>query len=112
MRLTRLNWFARVLLKRSTYHLIHVQWGEYLGRFLAPFLTVFVLITTALTAMQVELAVKSAPQGSWSSQVWRWFSLLVLILVVVVSTLVIFLIIFLFIHDQIFAQKVLRPEKG
>jgi hypothetical protein len=115
MRLTRLNWFARFLLGRLTYHHIHAQWNEYLGRFLAPFLTVFLLLSTALTAMQVELAVQSPPQGSgsWDAffQVCRWVSVLVLILVAVVSTLLIFLILFMLIHDQIFAQKVLRHKK-
>jgi hypothetical protein len=51
MRLTRLNWFARFLLGRLTYHHIHAQWNDYLGRFLAPFLTVFILLSTALSAM-------------------------------------------------------------
>ena len=89
MRLTRLNWFARFLMGRLTYHHIHAQWHEYLGRFLAPFLAVFLLLSTALTAMQVELAVQSIPQGSGSwyafSRVSRWVSVLVLILVLVLG---------------------------
>ncbi|KAH6705266.1 hypothetical protein BKA61DRAFT_617248 [Leptodontidium sp. MPI-SDFR-AT-0119] len=69
MRLTRLNWFARFLLGRLTYHHIYPQWNQYLGRFLARFLTVFLLLSTALNAMQVELAVQSAPRGlgSWDA---------------------------------------------
>jgi hypothetical protein len=114
MRLTRLNWFARFLLRRLTYHHIHAQWTEYLGRFLAPFLTVFLLLSTALTAMQVELAVQSAPQGSgsWeiSSQIYRWVSIVVIIFIVMVSALLILLILFMFIHDQIFARRVLRQK--
>jgi hypothetical protein len=66
--------------------------------------------------MQVELAVQSIPQGSGSwevfSQVCRWVSVLVLILVVVVSVLLIFFILFMFIHDQIFAQNVLRQKRS
>jgi hypothetical protein len=116
MRLTRLNWFARFLLGRLTYHHIHAQWNEYLSRFLAPFLTVFVLLSTVLSAMQVGLAVQSIPQGSGSwvafSQVCRWVSVAVLILVVVVSALVVFLILFMFIHDQIFAWNVLRQKRS
>jgi hypothetical protein len=116
MRLTRLNWFARFLLGRLTYHHIHTQWNEYLGRFLAPFLTVFILLSTALSAMQVELAVQSAPQGSgnWDAfpQMCRWVSIIVLILVLVVSTLLIFLVLFMFIHDQNFVQKILRDKRS
>jgi hypothetical protein len=103
MRLTRLNWSARFMLRRLTYHHITALWNEYLGRFVAPFLTVFLLLSTALTAMQVKFAVPSSPQGSRSwdtfSQVCRWFSVLVIILVAVVSTLIIFFILFMFMHD-------------
>ena len=114
LRLTRLNWFARLLLGRLTYHHIHAQWNEFFGRFLAPFLTVFLLLTTALNAMQVELAVQAAPLGpqDWNgfSQMCRWVSVVVLILVVVVSALLISLMLFMFVHDQIFAQMVLRQK--
>lgn len=116
LRLSRLNWFARFLLGRLTYHHIHAQWNEYFGRFLAPFLTLFLLLSTALTAMQVELAVQSFPRssGNWDafSQVCRWVSVLVLILVVVIFAVSIFLVLFMFIHDQIFAQKVLRQKRS
>jgi hypothetical protein len=116
MRLTRLNWFARFLLGRLTYHHIHAQWNEYFGRFLAPFLTLFLLLSTALTAMQVELAVQSAPRsaGNWdaSSQVCRWVSVVVLIFVVVIFAFSIFLVLFMFIHDQIFAQRFLHQKRS
>ncbi|KFY80619.1 hypothetical protein V499_00550 [Pseudogymnoascus sp. VKM F-103] len=116
IRLSRLNWFARFLLGMLTYHHIHAQWNEYLGRVLAPFLALFLLLSTALTAMQVELAVQSAPgvSGNWGAytQMCRWVSVLVLILIVVVSALLIFFVLFMFIHDQVFAQKVLRQKRS
>lgn len=116
IRLSRLNWFARFLLGRLTYHHIHAQWNEYLGRILAPFLTLLILLSTALTAMQVELAVQSAPRnsGSWGAyaQMCRWVSVLVLILIVVISAWLIFFVLFMFVHDQVFAQKVLRQKRS
>ncbi|KFY61925.1 hypothetical protein V496_04797 [Pseudogymnoascus sp. VKM F-4515 (FW-2607)] len=116
IRLSRLNWFARFLLGRLTYHHIHAQWNEYLGRVLAPFLTLLLLLSTALTAMQVELAVQSGPRvsGSWGAYapMCRWVSVLVLILIVVISALLIFFVLFMFIHDQVFAQKVLRQKRS
>lgn len=116
IRLSRLNWFARFMLGRLTYHHIHAQWNEYLGRVLAPFLALFLLLSTALTAMQVELAVQSAPgaSGSWGAytQMCRWVSVLVLILIVVVSAFLIFFVLFMFIHDQVFAQNVLRQKRS
>lgn len=116
MRLTRLNWYARFLLGRLTYHHIHAQWNEVLGRILAPFLTVFILLSTMLTAMQVELAAQrgSPGSGSWdlSSQVSHWVSLAVIIFIAVVFVLLIFFLLFMFIHDQLFARKVLRRKRS
>jgi hypothetical protein len=67
MRLTRLNWCARLYLRKLTFHHIHAHWNEYIGSILGPVLTIFVLVAAALNAMQVELAVQSTPQsfGSW-----------------------------------------------
>lgn len=116
MRLTRLNWFARLFLGKLTYFHIHAQWNEYLGRILALLLTAFLLLSTALTAMQVELAVQSASgvSGSWDtfSQMCRWLSIVILIFTLVVSALLIFLILFMLIHDQIFARKVIRQKRS
>ena len=116
MRLTRLNWFARVFLRKLSYHRIHAQWNEYLGRFLAPFLTIFLLLAVALNAMQVELAVQSLASESsgWNrfAQISRWFAITTLFCVVGVSALSLALILFMFMHGQIFAQKVLRQKKS
>jgi cellulose synthase/poly-beta-1,6-N-acetylglucosamine synthase-like glycosyltransferase len=116
MRLTRLNWFARFLLGRLTYHHIHAQWNEYFSRLLAPFLTIFLFLSTVLTAMQVELAVQSAPQlsGSWDifQKVCRWVSIVIIIIIIVVSAFLILLVLFIFIHNQIFAQRVLRQKRS
>jgi hypothetical protein len=65
--------------------------------------------------MQVELAVQSAKlTGNWNTflQVCRWFSIIVLVLTLMVSAFVILLILFMFIHDQIYAQKVLRRKRS
>ncbi|OCL09318.1 hypothetical protein AOQ84DRAFT_291478, partial [Glonium stellatum] len=98
MRLALLNWFARFLMGRLTYHHIHAQFNDYLDRFFTLSLPVFLLLTTALTNMQVELVVQRVFQGSgsWDAycQVPRWVSVLVLMLVVIVSALLVFMMLF------------------
>jgi hypothetical protein len=114
MRLTRLNWFARIFLRKLTYFHVHAQLDNYMARFLAPFLTIFLLLSTILAGMQVELTVQTAPQGSrnWNvfARVSRWFSVVAIILVVVISILFVSLLLFLIIHGQIFARKLLRRK--
>ena len=60
LRLTRLNFYARILLRKLTYHHIEAQWGTFLGSFFAPFLVVFGVATVILNAMQVGLAALGA----------------------------------------------------
>ncbi|KAH7117682.1 hypothetical protein B0J11DRAFT_89690 [Dendryphion nanum] len=116
MRLTRLNWFARIFLRKLTYHHIHAQWNEYIGRFLAPFLTIFILLSSALAAMQVELTVQSAPPSlkNWDAfaRVCRWFSVLVLVLIAVIVTYSLSLVLFMFVYGQFFARRVLRQKRA
>lgn len=56
LRLTRLNFYYRVLFRGWTYLNTYTQYDTYFGRFLAPFLFVFGSISLVLTAMQVALA--------------------------------------------------------
>ncbi|KAF2663511.1 hypothetical protein BT63DRAFT_418977 [Microthyrium microscopicum] len=116
MRLTRLNWFARIFLGKLTYHHIHAQWHDYFGRFLAPFLTVFAMCSMILAATQVILSVERAPEitGGWQkfATVALWFSVLVIVLVMVLFAFIVALAAFMFIHDQLFAWKVRRRNQG
>ncbi len=113
LRLSRLNMYARIFLRKLTFHHIDAQWGAYLGRFLAPILSIFAVLSVALSAMQVELGVQGSLQDSsptWThfAYVSRWFSCL--ILVVIVTTVIFFslLIAFMILHDIWFARSVLR----
>lgn len=115
LRLTRLNWLARIFLKKLTFHHIHAQWGSCLNRILAPFITIFVILSTILNAMQVELSVQSLPYelGSWNafSGASRWFCIIVLFLAALILLVFTGLILFMFVHDIWFARSVLREKK-
>jgi hypothetical protein len=116
LRLTRLNWLARIFLRKLTFHHIHAQWGSCLNRILAPFITVFVILSTILNAMQAELAAQGLPYelSSWTafSETSRWFSVLVLFLSALILLTFIGLMLFMFVHDQWFARAVLRAKNN
>lgn len=89
LRLSRLNFSARILLKKLTFHHIDAQWGAYLARFLAQMLSIFAVLSIALSAMQVELGVQGSLQDSlleWTyfAYVSRWFSCLILVIIVII----------------------------
>lgn len=115
LRLTRLNWLARIFLGKLTFHHINAQWGSCLSRILAPFIAIFVIISTILNAMQVGLAVQSLPHessdGTLFAETSRWFSILVPFLVFLILLLLVGLIIFMCSHDLWFARSVLRRKR-
>lgn len=115
LRLTRLNWCARVFLRKLTFHHIHPQWGSYLGRFLAPMLSTFAVFAVILNAMQVELAVQNTQQSldTWDafSRASRWFSVLTVILATIAVSFLLALVVFMFVHDIWFARSVIRQKQ-
>lgn len=115
LRLTRLNFYSRIFLRKLTFHHIDAQWGPFLGSAIAPFFVIFIIITVILNAMQVELAVLSSGNigPSWAAftSASKWFSVFVLVFTLLVIVLVLSLIIFLFIHNTWFAQRILREKK-
>ena len=59
LRLSRLNFYGKFILRRFHYQQLSVQYGSYFSQFYAPLLFFFGLFALALNAMQVELAVES-----------------------------------------------------
>jgi hypothetical protein len=115
LRLTRLNLLVRVLFKRLTFFHINAQWNIFFGRLLTPFLTLFLILATALTAMQVELAVQGLKDesGSWVlfSRASRYFSVVVIFSVAIAILASLILGLVMAIHDFTFARSVLRHKK-
>lgn len=115
LRLTRLNFYSRIFLRKLTYHHIDAQWSSFFGSAIAPFVVIFVIITVVLNAMQVELAVWSNNdvEHSWAAfiNVSKWFCVIVLLFTLFVIFFVLFLLMFLFIHDTWFALRILREKK-
>ncbi|KAL9089650.1 MAG: hypothetical protein Q9165_005682 [Trypethelium subeluteriae] len=78
LRLTRLNIYAPVLLRKFQYEQIHGQYSDFFGRLFGPVLFVFAIVSIILNSIQVELAVEQLTAAQWRSfwMVSRWFSIL------------------------------------
>lgn len=79
LRLSRLNFWAKVFLGRWKFFKVHGQYAEYFAQFYAPVLFVFAIFSTVLNAMQVVLA----SGGVWISfmRTSKWFSVVTLLFV-------------------------------
>lgn len=109
LRLTRLNFWAKVFLGRFTFHKMHWQYAAQFASYYGPLLFIFGLFSVALSAMQVVLVVQGSisAAGSWVlfSTVSSVFSVLTLC---VVTTAAVFLIVVFFAHvlrEALFALK-------
>ena len=85
LRLSRLNFWAKILLGRWDYIKIHHQYWQYFQRFYGPLLFLFGFLSVALSAMQVELNAEGFAVNKWSgfwtfSRVFSIFTLVLLAL--------------------------------
>jgi hypothetical protein len=76
LRLTRLNFYAPLLLRKFRFEQVHGQYSDYFARLYGPVLFVFAVLSTILNSMQVALAADQSLAVHWVP-VWhasRWFS--------------------------------------
>lgn len=73
LRLTRLNFYSKLLLNGWSYFEVYYQYTDYFARFLAPYLFMFGATTLVLAAMQTAITADS--DSPWKSHA-AWFSLL------------------------------------
>lgn len=115
LRLTRLNFYSRIFLRKLTFHHIDAQWGTFLKGAIAPFIVVFIIISAILNAMQVEMAVQGTEtiMSDWAvfARVSRWFSVFVLGLATFTIIFVLSLVTWMFLHDLWFARTVMNKKR-
>ena len=56
LRLSRLNFWSKIFLKRFAFHKVEGQYSAYFARYYGPFLFVFAMLSLLLDSLQVELA--------------------------------------------------------
>ncbi|MCJ1312229.1 hypothetical protein MMC25_005903 [Agyrium rufum] len=66
IRLTRLNFYGKFLLRKWHYQRVEPQYGDYFARFYGPILFFLGVLSVFLSALQVELGVEQVnPLSSW-----------------------------------------------
>jgi len=76
LRLSRLNLYAPLLLRKSHFDQMHGQYSDYFARFYGPILFIFATVSIMLNCMQVGLATEQISSKHWVAlwSVSRWFS--------------------------------------
>ena len=60
LRLTRLNFWSKILLRRFYFHKVHGQYGAYFARYYGPLFFVFAIFSLMLNSAQVVLSAGTA----------------------------------------------------
>ncbi|KAL7809401.1 hypothetical protein V8C44DRAFT_334398 [Trichoderma aethiopicum] len=115
LRLSRLNFWIKVLLFRFTYHKAESQYGLYFARFYGPILFAFGVFSVLLSAMQVVLAVIPLTGDSGASwldfaRVSRGFSVFILFVVAIVAVLLMATFVGLASREIIYALRDLHRQ--
>ena len=116
LRLTRLNFYAPLLLRKFHFEQVHGQYGDFFARLYGPILFVFALVSTVLSSMQVALAAEQLVTVQWVS-IWyvsRWFSVLSLLGSALIAGWFVLLWLWMFLDEWVYTvrQKVERRHKG
>ncbi|KAF1957233.1 hypothetical protein CC80DRAFT_504299 [Byssothecium circinans] len=79
IRLTRLNFYCKFLLRTNSYHRTYRQYGDYFASFYPPLLFLFGVVSILLGSMQLVATVEQLDQ-KWSDHVgmFRSFSFIIL----------------------------------
>lgn len=103
LRLTRLNFYSRIFLRKLTFHHVDAQWGSFISHAITPFIVVFAILALALNAMQVELAVQGNEhlESTWATfaSISKWTAVIILFFVLGAIVFLIMLISIMFFHD-------------
>lgn len=115
LRLSRINFWSQVFLRKFAYHKVSGQYSAYFSRYFGVILVLFAFFSTALNAMQVALAAVAMGDGptgdqfaaSWNnfSLVSGWFSVAVLLFVASVIVFLVLEFTFMIAREVSFAGK-------
>lgn len=111
LRLSRLNFWVKILQGRFTYHKVEGQYGAYFKRFFGPMLFIFAVFSVILNAMQVVLG--AADETTWKSfwETSKWFSVVVLCITAAMALFILLSFILMSSREVIFALKDLYRKR-
>ena len=115
LRLTRLNFYAKLLIGKFQYEYIYGQYGTFFARFYGPLLFTFGVISIILSAMQVELGVGSLLNTTQWQPVWRicrWFAVVMLVFMALIALGFVSLLTGMIVDEWVFALKARRKRRS
>ncbi|KAI0894030.1 hypothetical protein F4806DRAFT_503786 [Annulohypoxylon nitens] len=108
LRLTRLNFWSRIFLFKTTYHKVEWEYGAYFARFYGPILFIAVF-SVLMSAMQIVLEVGTVlePGDAWLvfARVARGFSLFTIFFTACAIAGLLFVLVSSFLSEAIYALK-------
>lgn len=78
IRLTRLNFYAPLLLRKSHFQRVEYQYGPYFARFYGPILFVIAVASVVLSGLQVVVSVGDGGGGGWKGSA-LWISVIAIV---------------------------------
>jgi hypothetical protein len=113
LRLTRLNFYGKLIMRKWHFQKVHGQYGAYFARFYAPILFFFSVLSLLLNTMQVEMSVEGVVSTQWVAfwDICRWFSMISIVFIVLVSLGLGVLLLAMILDEWIFAFRVRRQKK-
>lgn len=105
LRLSRLNFWAKIFLHKWQFHKVHWAYGEYFAQFYGPLLFVFATLSLILNAMQVAVSATTPPPWEEFVKVTRRFSVVVLIFLLSACAALLALFTFMALREMIYASK-------
>lgn len=114
IRLSRLNFYIKIILGKSTFHKIHGQYGAYFARFYAPILFILGIISIILNALQLEMAVESLGSAPWRSirEISRFTSIVAATLLCGIAIVLFFLLMLRITMEWYYACRDRRRKRG
>jgi len=113
LRLSRLNLYAPLFLRKFHYEQVHGQYGDYFARLYGPILFIFAVVSTILNSMQVEIAVEQVSAGHWEA-LWpisRWFSTISLVGTAVISLCLVLLWLWMIVDEWLYTTRCLLRRR-
>lgn len=104
IRLTRLNFYCKFLLGKTSFHRVYAQYGDYFSSFYTPMLFSFATFSVVLSAMQVEMSAEALDAASRWTGYWtfcRWSSLAILAITFALAFWLLLLFLLKFVREWI-----------
>ena len=110
LRLTRLNFWAKIFLRKWFFMQIYGQYDAYFSRFYGPLLFVFGVLSILLNSLQLEMAVEqvvSTVENRWQGMWWfcRWISVILSVAVVALGLGLVLILAMMIANEWTFALK-------